>query len=91
MILLASGLGAWLALDRPLPQAWLDASGRPALDQLPRVFRPDAPERIFCAESVDTGQCSCISSDGERPDLSVEECRRRARAADTRSNDPSPD
>ncbi len=90
MVLVAGGLGAWLALDRPLPESWLDASGRPQVE-LPRVFQRDPPNRIFCAESVDTGQCSCISSSGGRPEISAQECRRRARASETRSDDPESD
>jgi len=90
MVVIAAGVGAWLALDRPLPDQWLE-SGRPSLD-VPALFRPESDERVFCAESVDTGQCACITSNGERPLISPEECRRRARAADTTapfSDDPA--
>jgi len=90
MVLVAGGVGAWLALDRPLPEGWLDGSGRPQID-LPEVFKPNPPGRIFCAESVDTGQCSCISSSGERPDIDEQECRRRTRVSDTTTVDPEPD
>ena len=82
LVLIAGGSGAWLALDRPLPQSWLDDSGRPKLE-LPEIFKADQSNRLFCAESIDTGGCSCISSNGERPQISDEECRRRARDSDT--------
>lgn len=90
MVVIAGGLGAWLALDRPIPDSWRDASGRPQF-QLPEVFQSDEPDRVFCAESVDTGQCSCITSSGQRPAVSQQECRRRARASDTRREEPGSD
>lgn len=39
--------------------------------------------RLFCAESSETGRCSCITSAGQRPDIPEDECRRRARRSDT--------
>jgi hypothetical protein len=83
MVLVAAGSGAWLALDRPVPDAWRE-QGRPSIE-LPAIFQPKADNRIFCAESVDTGRCACITSGGERPDIGQEECRRRARDSDTQA------
>jgi len=90
MVLLAGSLGAWLALDRPLPEGWLDSSGRPQLE-VPELFQPDPPRRIFCAESVDNGTCSCITSSGQRPEIDQQECQRRARASDTRTHQSGAD
>ncbi|TVQ34857.1 MAG: hypothetical protein EA370_10005 [Wenzhouxiangella sp.] len=82
LVLLAGAIGAWWALDRPLPAGWGEENGLPEL-RLPEFMRAAEPERIYCAESPDTGRCSCITSTGERPDLGDEECRRRAREAAT--------
>ena len=82
LVLLAAGAGAWLALDRPMPAGWGDENGLPEL-RLPEFMRTAEPVRIYCAESPETGRCSCITSAGERPDLGDEECRRRAREAAT--------
>lgn len=82
LVLLAAGTGAWLALDRPLPDGWIDEQGQPAL-RLPELGRNNEADRIFCAESPETGICRCITSSGERPEIAEEECRRRARQSAT--------
>ena len=83
LVLLAGAAGAWLALDRPLPAGWGEGDhGLPEI-RLPEFMRAPEPVRIFCAESPETGRCSCITSTGERPDISDEECRRRARESAT--------
>ncbi|MFU8832384.1 MAG: hypothetical protein ACNA7J_09535 [Wenzhouxiangella sp.] len=82
MMLLLIGLavsgGAWLALDRPMPEQWQGADGRPEL-RMPEFLRTAEPDRLYCAESSDTGICRCITTGGTRPDIPNEECRRRAR------------
>lgn len=85
LVILAIGSGAWLALERPLPAAWTGADGRPEI-RLPEALRSSDADRIFCAHSPDTGVCRCIRVDGQRPDISDEECRRRARESETRLN-----
>lgn len=85
LVLAALAAGAWLALDRPLPPGWGEAEDRPEI-RLPEFLQRSQSERLFCAESPDTGACRCISSDGQRPEISEEECRRRARASETRSS-----
>jgi len=85
LIVLAVGAGAWLAMDRPLPAEWGEADGRPEI-RLPEALRRGERERLFCAESPETGVCRCITSDGQRPEISDEECRRRARASETRAD-----
>lgn len=85
LIGLAVAGGTWLAMDRPLPAGWSDAEGRPEI-RLPEALRRSEPERLFCAESPDTGICRCITADGRRPDISDEECRRRARASETQAD-----
>ena len=87
LVMLAIAGGAWLALDRPLPSGWGGGNDWQRIP-LPEMLRRSEPARLFCAESADTGVCRCISSDGERPEISDEECRRRARASETRV-DPS--
>ncbi len=82
LVLLAAGAGAWLALDRPLPAGWVDEQGQPAL-RLPELGRSTPADRIFCAESPETGICRCITSSGERPEINEDECRRRARQSAT--------
>lgn len=82
LILLAVGGGAWLAMDRPMPDGWGGGNGTPEL-RMPEFLRQTEPERLFCAESEETGVCRCISSGGQRPDISDAECRRRARASAT--------
>ena len=84
LVLLAAGGGAWLALDRPLPFGWDNEDDRPEI-RLPEVLRRSEPDRLFCAESPDTGVCRCITADGRRPEISDEECRRRARRSETRA------
>ncbi len=94
LVLIAGGIGAWLAMDRPLPEAWLerwtDQSGRPRIE-VPEIFQRRAEDRLFCAESVDSGVCSCISSNGERPQIDDAECRQRARSAATDVQDQDDD
>jgi hypothetical protein len=85
LIGLAVAGGAWLAMDRPLPGAWSENNGRPQI-HLPEALRRSEPDRLFCAESPETGVCRCITADGRRPDISDEECRRRARASETRAD-----
>jgi hypothetical protein len=82
LISLAVAGGAWLALDRPMPEQWLGQDGTPEL-QLPAFLRKDEPDRLFCAESPETGVCRCITAAGARPDIPQEECRRRARESQT--------
>lgn len=83
LLVLAISVGIWLAKDQPLPAGWGDEGARPEI-RLPEALRRPVPERLFCAESPDTGICRCITADGERPDISDEECRRRARVSETR-------
>lgn len=83
LVLLAVGAGIWLAMDRPLPAGWQGDDGRPDM-RLPAFLQREDPDRLFCAESPDTGICRCITADGQRPEVSDEECRRRARASETR-------
>jgi hypothetical protein len=82
LIALAVGGGVWLALDRPLPEGWGDGNGTPEL-RLPEFMRSPEPDRLFCAESPETGVCRCITASGQRPDISEAECRRRARESAT--------
>jgi len=82
MVVVAGGIGAWLALGRPIPEGWLDASGRPQIE-IPEMFQTREDDRLFCAESVDSGACSCITSSGERPQIGEAECRQRARNSQT--------
>jgi hypothetical protein len=82
LVILAVAVGAWLALDRPLPEGWMGEDGAPEV-RLPEFLRKSEPDRLFCAESPDTGVCRCITTSGERPEISEEECRRRARASAT--------
>lgn len=82
LIALAVAAGAWLALDRPVPERWNNAGAAPALE-LPAFLRREQPDRLFCAESPDTGVCRCITAAGERPEIDLEECRRRARSSAT--------
>ncbi|QOC23084.1 hypothetical protein IC757_02680 [Wenzhouxiangella sp. AB-CW3] len=89
LIALAIGGGIWLALDRPLPAGWGEEETRPEI-RLPEFLRQDNGRRsdqIYCAESVETGVCRCIRGDGSRPDISEEECRRRARGSITTAED----
>lgn len=51
---------------------------------LPEYIAESDPDRIFCAESPETGACRCITAAGERPEIPPERCRRLARAAATR-------
>ncbi len=85
LIVVALGTGAWLAMDRPLPAQWSEGEGRPQI-RLPEALRRSEPDRLFCAESPETGVCRCITADGARPEISEEECRRRARASETRAD-----
>jgi hypothetical protein len=82
LIALAVGGGVWLALDRPLPEGWFDGNGAPEL-RLPEFLRQTEPDRLFCAESPETGFCRCITASGQRPEISEAECRRRARESTT--------
>ncbi len=85
LIVIAVGGGVWLAMDRPLPEGWGEDETRPEL-RLPEFLRQEAresPDRVFCAESPETGVCRCIRPDGSRPDISEAECRRRARESVT--------
>lgn len=84
LIVLAIGAGVWLAMDRPMPDQWWGQGDRRPEIRLPEFMRRDDPDRVYCAESSDTGVCRCITADGERPDVSEEECRRRARESQTR-------
>ncbi len=82
IIALVVALGAWLALDRPMPEGWF--GDEPASEiRMPEFLRRSDPDRLFCAESPDTGICRCITASGQRPDISEEECRRRARQSAT--------
>ncbi|TVS14130.1 MAG: hypothetical protein EA419_00230 [Wenzhouxiangella sp.] len=85
LVLLAVAAGSWLALDRPLPESWQSPNARPEI-RLPESLRRSDPDRLFCAESPETGICRCITSAGERPEISDAECRRRARGAETRAH-----
>ncbi|MEN1727904.1 MAG: hypothetical protein AAGJ52_05640 [Pseudomonadota bacterium] len=89
MISITVALGVWLAMGRPIPEGWLDESGRPQIElpEMPELFQAEEDDRIFCAESIDTGQCSCIRSNGERPQIGDEECRERARSSATVTED----
>ncbi|AKS40909.1 hypothetical protein [Wenzhouxiangella marina] len=82
LVALAAGLGAWLAMGRPAPEGLVERSGLSEL-QLPDWARDSEPDRLYCAESPDTGICACITASGERPEIGEDECRRRARASDT--------
>jgi hypothetical protein len=82
LVVLTIAGGAWLALDRPMPEGWSGENGKPDL-RLPEFIRREPAERIFCAESTETGICRCITSSGERPDIEQDECRRRARESAT--------
>ena len=89
LIALAVGGGVWLALDRPMPDnwqwPWSETESGPEI-RFPEFLRQNgrpSPDRIFCAESPETGVCRCIRPDGSRPDISEEECRRRARESVT--------
>ena len=82
LILLAVGGGVWLGLDRPMPAGWGDGDVVREV-RLPAFLRSDDGDRLFCAESSDTGTCRCITASGERPEVSDEECRRRARQSAT--------
>ncbi|MGY6555652.1 MAG: hypothetical protein ACXIUM_14135 [Wenzhouxiangella sp.] len=86
LLAVAIGVGVWLAKDRPLPAGWGDG-GRPTL-QVPEALRRSEPDRLFCAESPETGVCRCITAAGERPEISEAECRRRARGSETQANSP---
>lgn len=86
LVLLAAGGGAWLAFDRPMPAGWSQDEARPEL-RLPEFLRQEDPDRLYCAESPETGVCRCITADGERPEISEAECRRRARESRTRVDD----
>ena len=46
---------------------------------VPGFLRSEDPDRLFCAESPETGICRCITAGGHRPAIGDEECRRRAR------------
>lgn len=82
LILLTVGGGVWLGLDRPMPAQWTQDEGAwPA--PLPAFLRSNDEDRLFCAESPDTGTCRCITASGERPEISDEECRQRARQSAT--------
>ena len=87
LVMLAIAGGAWLALDRPMPGGWGEGDAWRNIP-LPEMFRGSEPARLFCAESADTGVCRCITADGERPEISDEECRRRARSSETRVDSP---
>lgn len=82
-VLLAAAIGAgvWLAMDRPLPFA--SDEGQSPTIRLPEFLRKEDPDRLYCAESPETGRCSCIAADGQRPEIGEQECRRRARESDT--------
>lgn len=84
LVLLAIAAGAWLALDRPTLAGWGNSDEQSTI-RLPEFLQRTEPERLFCAESADTGACRCITADGQRPEISDEECRRRARASETRT------
>lgn len=66
---------------------WLrfgDGSGEEAVSErraleVPEFLRGRDPDRLFCAESPQTGVCRCIAADGSRPEIPEAECRRRAR------------
>lgn len=75
LIALAAGAGAWLALDRPLPEALTEPERRPAWLSPPG----QQDDRLYCAESPETGVCRCITADGRRPEIDEETCRRLAR------------
>lgn len=85
LILLALATGVWLAMDRPEPPGWGNADQRPGI-RLPEFLRRTDPDRLYCAESPDTGVCRCITTDGQRPEISDQECRHRARASATRTD-----
>ncbi|MGY6587840.1 MAG: hypothetical protein ACXIUB_06060 [Wenzhouxiangella sp.] len=85
LILLAVGGGVWLGMDRPLPAGWGDGDFVRDV-RLPAILRGDDADRLFCAESSDTGVCRCITASGERPEVSDEECLRRARQSATDRN-----
>lgn len=82
LVLLAGGAGAWLAMGKPVPEDWIE-QGKRTVERLPDMLREPEPDRLYCAESIDTDTCRCITSGGERPEISEEECRRRARASET--------
>jgi hypothetical protein len=82
LIALAVAAGAWLALDRPLPDSWKHRDAASSLP-LPAFLQRQERNRLFCAESPDTGVCRCITAAGERPDIDIDECRRRARSSET--------
>jgi hypothetical protein len=82
LIGLAVAGGVWLAMDRPMPEGWGEGNGAPEM-RMPAFLRQEESERIYCAESPETGVCRCISSSGQRPDISEAECRRRARESAT--------
>lgn len=70
--------------DRPA------GTGSPAAMQPPPAAAEAAADatvgdgrRLFCAESAETGRCSCITPEGHRPEVPEAECRRRARRSDT--------
>lgn len=76
IIALVVALGAWLALDRPMPDEWFGDESAGEI-RMPEFLRRSDPDRLFCAESPDTGICRCITASGQRPDIGEEECRRR--------------
>lgn len=85
LIAMAVAGGLWLAQGRPLPSGWGN-EGLPEI-RLPEALRFNEAERLFCAESAETGVCRCITEDGQRPPISEEECRRRARSGQTAVGD----
>lgn len=77
----AVALSAWWALQTG--PGGDPAPGAPVI-VLPEQIADFDPDRIFCAESPETGVCRCITAAGERPEIPEEQCRRLARAAATR-------
>lgn len=82
LILIAVGGGVWLAKDKPMPEDWFGGRGAPEV-RMPAFMRSNTQDRLFCAESPETGNCRCITESGQRPEISDAECRRRARQSVT--------
>ena len=82
-LLLVVIVAAGIALGRHLYQGMPPEASQPDAAPTTPAAAGQAGDRLFCATSPDTGRCSCITPEGQRPDIPRAECLRRARQADT--------